>query len=150
MEVTVQDAAQADARKQEKADCVLADVPCSGLGVIAGKPDIKYRLTRQAVAELSRIQAKILEQAAQYVAVGGVLLYSTCTLLPEENQEQVRRFLEAHTEFSLCDISSDELFQTLGAQRLMADGKLIWHQGMLQILPGELQGFFIAKLRRIR
>ena len=150
MEVTVQDAAQADARKQEKADCVLADVPCSGLGVIAGKPDIKYRLTRQAVAELSRIQAKILEQAAQYVAVGGVLLYSTCTLLPEENQEQIHRFLKDHTEFSLCDISSDELFQTLGAQRLMADGKLIWQQGMLQILPGELQGFFIAKLRRIR
>ncbi len=149
IEVTVQDAAQADVRKKEAADCVLADVPCSGLGVIAGKPDVKYRLTRQTVAELSKIQEQILEQAARYVAPGGTLLYSTCTLLPAENQDRIGAFLKKHPEFTLCDISLDPVFQTAGGQRLSAAGKLIWQQGMLQVLPGELQGFFIAKLQRM-
>ena len=145
----MQDAAQADVRKKEAADCVLADVPCSGLGVIAGKPDVKYRLTRQTVAELSKIQEQILEQAARYVAPGGTLLYSTCTLLPAENQDRIGVFLKKHPEFTLCDISLDPVFQTAGGQRLSAAGKLIWQQGMLQVLPGELQGFFIAKLQRM-
>ncbi len=150
VEVTVQDAAQADPRKKEAADCVLADVPCSGLGVMAGKPDVKYRLTRQTVADLSRIQERILEQAASYVKPGGVLLYSTCTLLPAENQDRIESFLSAHPEFERCDISGDSIFQTPGAKRLLAAGQLIWCGGALQILPGELQGFFIGKLRRKR
>jgi len=150
VEVTVQDAAQADPRKKEAADCVLADVPCSGLGVMAGKPDVKYRLTRQTVADLSRIQERILEQAASYVKPGGVLLYSTCTLLPAENQDRIESFLSAHPEFECCDISADSIFQTPGAKRLLAAGQLIWRGGALQILPGELQGFFIGKLRRKR
>lgn len=150
VEVTVQDAAQADPRKKEAADCVLADVPCSGLGVMAGKPDVKYRLTRQTVADLSRIQEQILEQAASYVKPGGVLLYSTCTLLPAENQDRIESFLSAHPEFECCDISVGSIFQTPGAKRLLAAGQLIWRGGALQILPGELQGFFIGKLRRKR
>ncbi len=83
----------------EKADRVLADVPCSGLGVIHKKPDIKWAKTEAEIEEICEIQKKILETAAMYVKPGGVLLYSTCTILPEENRLRIDEFLKSHTEF---------------------------------------------------
>ncbi len=82
-----------------KADRVLADVPCSGLGVIHKKPDIKWSRKESDIAELCEIQAKILEVAASYVKDSGVLVYSTCTILPEENRLQIQEFLKHHNEF---------------------------------------------------
>lgn len=82
-----------------KADRVLADVPCSGLGVIHKKPDIKWRRKLDDIKELCNIQKRILETAALYVKDGGVLLYSTCTILPEENRIQIEEFLNSHKEF---------------------------------------------------
>lgn len=84
-----------------KADRVLADVPCSGLGVIHKKPDIKYSRTEADVAELCGIQEKILENACAYVKDGGVLVYSTCSILPEENRLGISKFLDKHREFSV-------------------------------------------------
>ncbi len=146
--VCVQDAARPDSLMKEPADCVLADVPCSGLGVMSGKPDVKYRLTRQSIQELCQIQRKILIQAAKCVKEGGYLFYSTCTILPAENREMVESFLREHREWELCELFTDPIFQTEAAKRLVEQGFLIRQQGMMQILPGELHGFFIAKLHK--
>lgn len=81
-------------------DRVLCDVPCSGLGVLGRKPEIRYK-EQADFEDLPRIQYKILENAARYVKDGGTLVYSTCTLRPEENQKVVRRFLERNPHFTL-------------------------------------------------
>ncbi len=81
------------------ADRVLADVPCSGLGVLHKKPDIKYSRTEEEIKALCKIQEAILENAAEYVKPGGVLVYSTCTILPEENKVQIEKFLAKHKNF---------------------------------------------------
>ena len=85
----------------EKFDLVIADVPCSGLGTIAKKPDIKWKREREDVVNIAKTQRKIIENAAEQVAPNGVLLYSTCTIEPEENQDVINWFLENHPEFSL-------------------------------------------------
>ena len=85
----------------EKADVVIADVPCSGLGIIGRKNDIKYRLTEEGFENLVTLQKKILKNVSDYVAPGGTLLYSTCTINPTENEENVQWFLKEHTEYKL-------------------------------------------------
>ncbi len=95
-----------DATKKRKelchtADCVLADVPCSGFGVLHKKPDIKWKRTEADIKELCMMQSEILETAASYVKEGGTLVYSTCTVLPEENRIQTEKFIEKYTEFSI-------------------------------------------------
>jgi len=108
-----------------KADCVLADVPCSGLGVIRRKPEIKTKDTAEMdFAELVQRQNEILESASTYVKPGGTLVYSTCTVNPAENEEQVRMFCERHPEFKL--------------------------ESMKQLMPDrETDGFFISKLCKV-
>ncbi len=81
------------------ADKVIADVPCSGLGVVHKKPDIKWHRTEEDILELVKIQRNILETASMYVKNGGVLLYSTCTILDEENKNNTEMFLANHPEF---------------------------------------------------
>lgn len=117
-------------------DVVLVDVPCSGLGIIRKKPDIRYKDLEQ-IQELPALQGQILHQQAQYVKPGGVLLYSTCTILKRENQEVVRAFLQENPEFSLEPLPLPAA--------LPQDSS-----GMLTLLPGqyETDGFFICKLRR--
>ncbi len=118
-----------------KADRVLCDAPCSGLGVIGKKPDIKYK-PLSSVAALPQIQYEILTGASAYVRPGGVLVYSTCTLNPQENEHVVRRFLEANPAFSLTPFD-------LGAAGFCPDG-------MRTFFPHEdgCDGFFIAKMIR--
>ena len=77
-----------DKESVEKADIVLADVPCSGLGVIGKKTDIKYRTDEDKIQELAVLQKQILHNAASYVKPGGILIYSTCTITSEEKSEQ--------------------------------------------------------------
>ena len=112
-------------------DKILCDVPCSGLGVIAKKPDIRYK-AEEDIVRLPVLQAKILETNSSYLKVGGTLVYSTCTVNPSENRDIVEDFLVRHPEFSLCPF-------TAGA--IVCDG-------LLEILPYEYHtdGFFIAKL----
>lgn len=121
-------------------DAVLLDAPCSGLGVMDNKPDIKYRATPDSVKELTAIQEKLLNTCCQYVKRGGTLVYSTCSILPEENGEQIRRFLAAHPDFALSPLpaSFDERF------------KAHYTETGLQLLPHRdgVEGFFIARLRR--
>ena len=81
------------------ADRVLCDAPCSGFGIIRRKPEIKYK-TREQIASLPALQAKILDSASRYVKQGGRLVYSTCTLNPAENEEQAAAFLARHPDFA--------------------------------------------------
>ena len=90
----VWDAEIFDDEYKQKADIVIADLPCSGLGVIGQKPDIKYRLKSRDIQELSALQMRILESVSGYVKEGGILIYSTCTLTGEENGENALRFSE--------------------------------------------------------
>lgn len=82
-----------------KADRVIVDAPCSGLGVIHKKPDIKWTREEGHIGELAKIQKEILDASSNYVKIGGVLLYSTCTILAEENQNITDSFLSSHSEF---------------------------------------------------
>ena len=122
-------------------DAVLLDAPCSGLGVMDNKPDIKYRATPESVRELTEIQEKLLDTCCQYVKRNGTFVYSTCSILPEENSQQVKRFLEKHPEFAISPLPEtiDEKFR-----------KEYTDTG-LQLLPHRdgVEGFFIARMRRI-
>lgn len=134
------DALVMDPADQGVADLVLADVPCSGYGVIGHKTDIKYKMTPQKEADLVMLQRKILHNAAQCVRPGGTLIYSTCTINPLENEENVRWFLEnyPYEAESLDSRLPRELHsETTG-------------KGWLQLLPGvhKCDGFFLARLKR--
>lgn len=135
----------ADARRLRQGwvgqfDRVLADVPCSGLGVIRRKPDLRYR-SPQAMEDLPPLQKEILGNAAHYVKPGGLLLYSTCTLRPEENQEVVAAFLEMRRDFQLESFSLPFPLPVTAPQ-----GKEGW--ATLWPQDTDTDGFFIAKLRR--
>lgn len=99
LQTQAQNAAERREDFLSRMDCVLCDVPCSGLGVLAKKPDLRYK-SAQEWERLPQIQRAILENCAHYVRDGGTLLYSTCTLNRRENEAVVEAFLAAHTEFS--------------------------------------------------
>ncbi|MBR5152310.1 MAG: 16S rRNA (cytosine(967)-C(5))-methyltransferase RsmB [Clostridia bacterium] len=101
VETVCLDATELSAEWMESFDCVLADVPCSGIGVIHKKPDIKWNRNAEDVDALAEVQEKILNNAATYVKAGGRLVYSTCTILQEENGDQIAKFLKTHPEFVL-------------------------------------------------
>ena len=123
-----------------RCDRVLCDVPCSGLGVIAKKPEIRHKDLTES-ERLPAIQAAILEASAAYLKEGGVLVYSTCTLLPAENGDVVSAFLAAHPEFEPLDFAFPA--RDGGAPAASAGG-------MLTLYPDEhrTDGFFIARLRK--
>lgn len=139
IEVLVQDAKDLCSKDIEKADVVLADLPCSGLGIIGKKADIKYHASPDSLIQLQSLQRKILSVVWQYVKPGGTLIYSTCTINPGENEENVRWFLE---NFPF----RTESFSYALPEELAGEEK----DGMLQLLPGKhkTDGFFIAKFRR--
>ena len=132
----LQDAAAYVPQWEGKMDCVIADVPCSGLGIIRKKPDIRYKNLEETRA-LSELQRKILDNQSRYVRPGGVLLYSTCTVLKRENEEVVEGFLKAHPEFRAEPLALPDLFPKN-------------ETGMLTLIPGQYDtdGFFICRLRR--
>ena len=136
LQARLQDASEFVPEWEGAMDAVLVDAPCSGLGIIRKKPDIRYRDIKENEA-LPALQKKILANQARYVKKGGVLLYSTCTLLPRENQEVVEDFLKTHPECSL---------EKLELPRIFPENTT----GMLTLLPGQwdTDGFFISKMRR--
>ena len=96
-------AIEPNAAFNQKYDRVLLDVPCTGIGVIRKKPDIKWKRNPEDVEELSTIQEEILNTCSEYLKKGGKLVYSTCTIMKRENQMQVRKFLATHSDFSLLE-----------------------------------------------
>lgn len=117
-------------------DAVIADVPCSGLGIIRKKPDIRYK-NLEELKKLPALQLAILENQSRYVKPGGILIYSTCTVLKVENEEIVTAFLENHKEFTLEPLELPSVFPKN-------------ETGMLTLIPGQYDtdGFFISRLRR--
>ena len=101
VDIRCQDATEYMQEQEEKADVVIADLPCSGLGIMGRKNDIKYRVTEEQIESLVELQHTILQNACRYVKAGGTLLYSTCTITKEENTLQVERFLKEHPEYTL-------------------------------------------------
>lgn len=132
----VQDASVFVPEWEESMDVVLVDAPCSGLGIIRKKPDIRYR-DLESTKELPELQKAILWNQARYVKPGGVLMYSTCTILKRENEEVVESFLADHPEFFLEKFILPDVFPENDT-------------GMLTLYPGkwDTDGFFIARLRR--
>ncbi|MFR3787740.1 MAG: 16S rRNA (cytosine(967)-C(5))-methyltransferase RsmB [Agathobaculum desmolans] len=135
VQTVLQDAAASRAEWVQQADVVLCDVPCSGLGIIRKKPEIRYKNPAE-LENLPALQAKILRNCAQYVRPGGTLVYSTCTILQRENEDVVRAFLAEHTDFAAAPWSHP----VCGARE----------DGMVTLLPPlhDTDGFFIAKLHR--
>lgn len=152
--VETADALEHNLADEETADMLLADIPCSGLGIIGRKPDIKYNVSREKLDGIVRLQRDILDSVCSYVKHGGYLVYSTCTLNPKENEENVRYIMEKG--FAPVDIND------LLPERLVNDAKKAGEKyldklhsdaarGMLTLIPGvyECDGFFVAKLKRI-
>jgi 16S rRNA (cytosine967-C5)-methyltransferase len=117
-------------------DVVLCDVPCSGLGIIRKKPDIRYKNLKET-EDLPRLQLSILSNQANYVRPGGTLMYSTCTVLRRENEDVVKAFLTLRPDYTLEPLSLPDVFPKN-------------ESGMLTLVPGEYDtdGFFISRLRR--
>ena len=136
------DALVYDSFSEERADIVLCDVPCSGLGVISRKSDIKYRVTPERITALVELQRMILRNAASYVRPGGRLIYSTCTIGRKENLDNVEWFTE-HFPFEMesLDPYIPKQLRSLGTAA-----------GYLQLIPGvhDTDGFFIARMRKRR
>lgn len=131
------DATEFDDTLTDKLDIVLTDVPCSGLGIIKKKPDIKYNVSPKGIESLIQIQRVIVNNAARYVKKDGLLIYSTCTINKKENDENIQWFLDQHSNFELIP---------LGFEQINTNDK-----GFLQILPINdiADGFFIAKMKRM-
>jgi len=117
---------------------MLVDAPCSGTGTLRGNPEIKWRLSTDDLSRLAELQASLLEGAASSVANGGRLVYSTCSIEREENEEVVRRFLDATTLFQVIEPN--------------APAGLITSDGFVRTFPHRdgTDGFFGAALQRVR
>ncbi len=139
VEIQKFDASMLDEDNINKFDYVLTDVPCSGLGIIRRKPEIKYKC-KEDIKVLPSLQKVILDNASKCVKVGGTLIYSTCTILDDENINVVNEFISENDNFELVPI--DEVSIDLDNQ----------DKGYLKIYPNihGMDGFFIAKLKRVR
>jgi 16S rRNA (cytosine967-C5)-methyltransferase len=131
-------------------DRVLADVPCSGTGTLARNPEIKWKLKPEDILDLQSRQIAILTAAMRYVSTGGRLVYSTCSLEPEENEQAIATCISAHSEFKIIPIRTE-------LQRLRESGELVWKNidelisgDFLRTIPGvhPCDGFFAAVIER--
>ncbi len=134
--ISRRDAALAVPEWEKTMDAVLVDVPCSGYGIIRKKPDIRFK-DPDTMKDLPALQLQILKTQADMVRPGGVLIYSTCTLVRRENEGVVEKFLKANADFTLEPLPLPDVFPKN-------------ETGMLALVPGEYDtdGFFIARLRR--
>lgn len=127
------------------ADAVLLDAPCSATGIFRRHPDVLHRVRPRVIAEMAELQAQLFPRAARWVRPGGVLVYATCSLDPEEGEQQLERFLTDHPDFAIDPVRTDEL----------PDGITPHERGWLRTLPGMLadkgglDGFFMVRLKRV-
>lgn len=137
--VREQDATQLNKEFIGNFDIVVCDVPCSGIGVIKNKPEIKYKISNSYVEDIAKLQYEILKNSVNYVKDDGLILYSTCTIDKRENEENIEKFLREYPNFKLEKITLNN--------SIVKEEK----EGILNILPHkfECDGFFIAKLRKV-
>lgn len=134
IKIAERDATVPDGSLFATADKVICDAPCSGLGVLSKKPDLRYK-EEESIRDLPALQLKILTESAKYLKRGGELLYSTCTLNPSENEDVVSEFLRENSDFEAVDFEV---------------GSLSSRDGMLTLIPyiHKTDGFFMAKLKK--
>ncbi|WP_026507994.1 16S rRNA (cytosine(967)-C(5))-methyltransferase RsmB [Butyrivibrio sp. MC2013] len=141
--VRVHDATVHDSDCENSCDVLLCDLPCSGLGIMGRKPDIRYQVSEDNISSLTAIQKDIIANVWNYLKVGGTMIYSTCTLDPEENEKMLDYICENYP-FERVAIEGDAFKAFAGEKSLK--------EGYLKLLPGEYDtdGFFLARLRRVR
>lgn len=128
-----------------EADAVLLDAPCSATGIFRRHPDVLHRVRPRVIAEMAELQAQLLPRAARWVRPGGLMVYATCSLEPEEGEQQIERFLADHPEFAIDPVLPDEL----------PEGLVPHPRGWLRTLPGMLaeqgglDGFFMVRVMRV-
>lgn len=138
VEVGTNDATKLNADLVASSDRILIDVPCSGLGIIRKKPEIKWNKKRNDLREIISVQREIMKNAWQYLKSGGIMIYSTCTLNKEENEENIEWFVNSHKD---CEVK--KIF--IGKK----DNLIYNRDGSLTIMPNEnMDGFFVAKLEK--
>ncbi len=138
----VKDASQYEEKYKEAFDKILLDVPCLGIGVTKRKPDIKWKRKKEDVEKITKIQQSVLQNCSNYLKIGGELVYSTCSILQEENEEIIEKFLKENNHFKIEKIDKIE------EEHL---GKNVEKEKFIQIYPNEkTDGFFICKLRKIQ
>ena len=138
--VQVADATVPDESLFGRADVVIADLPCSGIGIMAKKPEIRYRMSQKNQEELVKLQKQILNVVHRYVKPGGILMYSTCTINKRENEEQAKEICKKYGFVPAME-------EALVPKQLKAD---VQENGWIQLLPGvhECDGFFISRLKK--
>lgn len=125
-------------------DAILLDAPCSATGIFRRHPDVLHRVRPSIISEMAEVQSKLLHRASGWLKPGGTLVYATCSLEPQEGENQVAHFLKHHAGFALDPVRADELPDGVTP---LADGSLRLLPGMLSD-KGRLDGFFIARFRR--
>jgi len=123
----------------QKFDKILLDAPCSGLGVLSKRVDLKWKRTLQDIENMHRLQLQLLDAAAEALRVEGKLVYSTCTIEPEENEQVIEKFLQQHSDFILEDLTGE------------IPEKYLWHKNYVRTFPHrhKMDGSFAARLRKI-
>ncbi len=128
-----------------EADAVLLDAPCSATGIFRRHPDVLHRVRPRLITEMAELQAQLLPRAARWVRPGGLMVYATCSLEPEEGEQQIERFLTDHPDFAVDPVLTDEL----------PEGVIAHPRGWLRTLPGMLaeqggmDGFFMVRVMRV-
>ena len=146
IETKVNDATIHDEKYKEKFDKILLDVPCLGLGVLKRKPDIKWQKSKEDIEEITKTQKQILENCSQYLKKGGELVYSTCSILKEENENIINNFLKVHENFYTEKINIEENKKIKNKEFFK---KYITNDNCLQVYQNkETDGFFICKLKK--
>lgn len=137
------DASVFDEKYKEKFDKILLDVPCLGIGVLKRKPDIKWQRSKNDIKNIVEIQEKILQNCSNYLKIGGEIVYSTCSILKDENADIIKSFINKNENFELEKITlneSEKYFE-----------KFIKKEGYLQVYQNEnIDGFFMAKIRKMK
>lgn len=140
----VKDATIYNEEYNEKFDKILLDVPCLGIGVLKRKPDIKWQRKKEDIEEISKIQMQILETVSKYLKPKGELVYSTCSILKEENENIIKQFLEKNSNFYETPIN---LYETTQNDKNYFEKFL--QSGCLQVYQNqETDGFFICKISK--
>lgn len=148
IKLLVNDASKFNPDLEDKFDLVICDLPCSGLGIIGRKRDIKYNITKDKIDRLAKLQKEILTNAVKYVKIGGKLIFSTCTMTKQENEETFK-FISEIYGFSPVDFSDKIKVNAIKTgDRLLNEAK----EGYIRLIPGELgtDGFFISVFMRER
>jgi len=140
IEYNVMDATKLNSDYVSIADKILLDVPCSGLGIIRKKPEIKWNKTRQQLKDIIPVQREIMENSWEYLKPEGIMIYSTCTLNKEENEDNVKWFLDKHK-----DAQIEKIYVGKNSNFIYSE------EGTLTILPNDsMDGFFIAKIKKVK